>query len=177
VDDPTLRTTLSEKLSPETTLVFLAGSPAWGIAVSEVLSELSFQGRLLLPQSYGKMALEDLADKFAERLYVMRPLLTEARGNTALENLHKTFVRTYWKKPDELAILAYDAMNWVGKALKTATATREELRERLRSGTHAEAPYGGAGGEVFFDERGILQRRMQLTLYRNGRFYPASTSK
>ncbi len=174
-DAAALAATLSEKLPPETPLVFLAGSPLWGVTVAEALSELNFKGRLLLPQTYGKMTLEDLADLFPDRLYAMRPL-PPAAGHAAMDTLHKAFVRAYWKKPDDLAILAYDAMNWVGSALKTGAASREELRERLRSGTRGDAPYAGAGGEVFFDAAGVLQRRMQLTLYRNGSFEPAPAS-
>jgi ABC-type branched-subunit amino acid transport system substrate-binding protein len=172
-DEAALAATLSEKLPPEAPLVFLAGSPLWGLTVADALSELNFKGRLLLPQSYGKMTLEDLADHFPDRLYAMRPLLSPAAGHSTMDKLHKAFVRAYWKKPDDLAILAYDAMNWVGSALKTGVSSREELRERLRSGTRADAPYTGAGGEVFFDAAGVLQRRMQLTLYRNGKFEPA----
>lgn len=175
-DAAALAATLSEKLPPETPLVFLAGSPLWGVTVAEALSELNFKGSLLLPQTYGKMTLEDLADLFPDRLFAMRPLPSPAAGHAAMDRLQKAFVRAYWKKPDDLAILAYDAMNWVGGALKTGAASREELRERLRSGTRADAPYTGAGGEVFFDAAGVLQRRMQLTLYRNGSFEPAPAS-
>lgn len=175
-DEAALAAALAEKLPPETPLVFLAGSPLWGVTVSEALSELNFKGRLLLPQTYGKMTLEDLADHFPDRLYVMRPLPLPAAGHAAMDRLQKAFVRAYWKKPDDPAILAYDAMNWVGGALKAGASSREELRERLRSGTRADTPYTGAGGDVFFDAAGVLQRRMQLTLYRNGTFDPAPAS-
>ncbi|GLI34932.1 ABC transporter substrate-binding protein [Desulforhabdus amnigena] len=172
-DDPSLQKTIAEKLHPETSLVVLAGSPLWGTVVADILAEQDYKGRLLLPQSYERMPLEDLSEHFAGRLYVLKPVVIKESGNTALENFQKAFVQAYWKRPNELALLAYDAVCWVGSPLKEGILSKEELWDRLRKGTNAGAPYQGVSGKIFFDTEGRIQRPMVVTIYRDGKFVPA----
>jgi branched-chain amino acid transport system substrate-binding protein len=168
-DEASLETAVAAVLENDPSVVWLAGAPVWGAGVATALAEKGFKGRLIAPQSYGDIFLEDLFGKVLDRLYILTSFSVPDDRKTALEEFSKAFRERFWREPDRLAVAGYDAVQWVGKALQEASLSRKSVRDYFLRHDSPQHLFRGIGGDVFFDANGCTQRSLQLAVYRQGK--------
>lgn len=158
-------------------VIWMAGSPFWGVNIISALAEKGYEGKLLVPRSYGEMLIEDLLGEYLNQLYVLRPALVTDKNNTALQEFTNRFRELYWREPKWLAVLGYDAMKWIGEVLRKGPISRTTFRDYFLQYDSPMNAYQGLAGPVYFDSNGHTQRPLQVTVYRNGRFMPYDEKK
>lgn len=171
-DEVSLQDTVDRVLQVNPSVIWLAGSPFWGVEIISALTEKGYKGRLLVPRSYGEMLIEDLFGEYLNQLYVLRSVLVTDKNNDSLQEFTNRFRELYWREPRWLAVLGYDAMKWVGELLQNGPVKRSALRDFFLEYNSPMQAYQGLAGPVYFDANGQTQRPLQVTVYRNGRFMP-----
>jgi ABC-type branched-subunit amino acid transport system substrate-binding protein len=160
-------------LENDPSVIWLAGAPVWGAGVATALVEKGFKGRLIAPQSYGDIFLEDLFGKVLDRLYILTPFGVPGGRETALEDFSKVFRERFWREPDRLAVAGYDAVQWVGKALQEAPLSRKSIRDYFLGYDSPQHLFRGIGGDIFFDANGCAQRSLHVAVCRQGKLCAA----
>ena len=153
--------------------IWLAGSPLWGARVVKALLHGHYQGRLLAPSSYGDPFVENLFDTFPENFFVLRPVLAQGQREGDMQEFCRMFRETFWRSPNWLAVLGYDALRWVGAALRQGSQSRLTLRNYFLQADSPDHAYHGVGGPVYFDSSRHLHRSPLLAVWHNGRLKPA----
>jgi len=172
-DEFSLDSTIDQILEVKPPVIWLAGSPFWGVKIISALEENGYDGRFLAPRSYGGLLIEDLLGDYLDRLYVMRSTLVNDEGDTAANEFTKKFREHYWREPQRLAVLGYDAMNWLGMLLQKGPVRRSSVRDFFLSYNSPVHAYRGLAGPVYFDSEGKTRRPLQVRTYRDGRFVAA----
>jgi branched-chain amino acid transport system substrate-binding protein len=140
----------------------------YGDAILEALRTLrvgSFGGPVCTTSAIGSSALLQRAGRFADGAYLPLATFDPVTGPTGHD-----FVARYQGKygllPDVYAAHGFDAALAVRAALERASQRSSAgLREALRSLTGVS----GVMGELTFDERGNVQRRLMIYRIRGGR--------
>lgn len=172
-DALSLQAAVDKALEVDPSVIWLAGSPFWGAEVISALTERGYKGRLLVPRSYGEMVMEDLLGDYLNQLYVLRSALVTDASNGPLQEFSNRFRQLHLREPRWLAVLGYDAMKWIGQLLQNGPVSRAALRDAILAGyNNPEQAYQGLAGPIYFDANGHIQRPLQVTVYRNGRFMP-----
>ena len=171
-DEFSLSTTIDEILQERPEVIWLAGSPFWGVRIINTLVEKGYVGRFLAPRSYGGPFIEDLLGDYLDQLYVLRSALVIDEDDSVAKEFTKKFRERYWREPQRLAVLGYDAMNWLGLLLRKGPLKRSSVHDFFLSYDSSEHAYSGLAGPIYFDSEGKPQRQLQVMTYQDGRFVP-----
>lgn len=172
-DDATaLEMALVSVLAKEPSVIWLAGAPTWGARVVDLLADKGFRGRLLAPPCYADVYVEDLFGKALDSLYVLRPFSPPRTEAAEAGRFAASFRERFWKEPDQNAVAACDAFQWIGEAFRNGQLTRRSMRDYFALYDSPERAHAGIGGAVFFDSEGRTQRIMRVAAYREGRLQP-----
>ncbi len=158
-------------------LVFLAGTPVWGVQIAQTLHDMNFQGKLMVPQTYDRVALDDLHERFHDRLVVLRPAVREQGSEDPSQEFTHKFVARHLREPAWLAALGYDALQWIRDDLREESLSRETFRKNLFKRFAAGKSLAGASGRVEFGPEGRVQRVLEPLFYQEGRLIPAKDSR
>ncbi len=162
---------VSEKFEVISTvdLVFLAGSPVWGSQTARVLSDMAYEGKLLVPQVYDRFALDELHERFHDRLLMVRPSMGEENCGEAWQDFLQKFVAEHLREPDWSAALGYDTIHLIGEDLQQEPLHRETFNNRLVERFTSDRSYSGASGKMQFGLDGGVDREFEAVFYKNGK--------
>lgn len=150
--------------------VWLAGPPVWGARVIERLHERSFAGKLLVPRSHALLHPDDLFGDELKKLYFVRSVRDGGDKEGPAAGFESRFQECYWRHPDRLAALAYDAVTWVGGILEQGPAARAAVRQGLLVYDSEAKAFQGVTGRFFFGRDGQIEHSFQIAVYKKGRF-------
>lgn len=176
-DDPAMKSAVQTVVESDASVVWLAGEPVWGAAVLNALAAASFSGRLLAPHSYAMEFQEDLFGANRRQLNVLRPFWAEDAEGGTLKDFKEAFRGRFWKEPDGLAMLGYDAIHWIGMNLAETPVSRRDLRDRLMSWAGPEKGYRGLCGSFCFGPNGEVDREFRVTVFRGGHWVSADDAE
>ena len=168
-DDPSMEALVERALQGDPPVIWLAGSPVWGAGIIDVIMAKDFKGRLLVPQSYGRMAPDDLFGRYADRLNILWQVAVTDSGKSGMQDFRNSFLQSFLREPDWMAVLGYDAMRCAGKVLQGGELTRKRVWEHFLNYNSREKAFHGVGGEFYFDAKGYIQRPFQLVVHRHGK--------
>jgi hypothetical protein len=131
------------------------------------------KGAFFVPRTYGETYIEDLFGPLISKLRILWPVLVDHPPNPAMKTFCKEFQEKYWRDPNRLAALGYDAASWVVQVLKHPPCSRKKLERHFLKHDSPENAYRGVTGPMFFDKDGHFQRSSYLTVYEEGKFVPA----
>lgn len=174
IDDPSMSSLVEQALQGSPPVIWLAGSPVWGAKIVGALMAMGFKGRLLAPQSYGRMIPDDLFGDFASRLSILWQVTATDSETNGMPDFRKNFLQSFLREPDWMAVLGYDAMRCAGKALQDGQITRVKAVEHFLHYNSPSQAFQGVGGALYFDAKGLLQRPFHLAAYRHGKLTPIS---
>ncbi len=158
-------------------LVFLAGSPVWGVEAAGILSQQGYEGKVMVPQVYDRFILEDLHEHYKGRLLVMRAPLQENGHDASFGQFMHKFVAAHLREPDWLAALGYDTIKWLQEDLQRDPLRREEFKNSLMQRFTAGQTFSGASGKVSFGSHGEAARELDAFYYEKGDLLPAMESR
>ncbi len=163
---------IDEILKLDPPLIWLAGSPFWGAEIIRALAEKGYTGRFLAPRSYTGALVEDLLGDYLDRLFVMRSALVADDEAEPVKQFRERFREEYWREPQRLAVLGYDAMSWLGELLERGPTNRSGVGAFFLSFNNPLNAYKGLAGPVYFDSDGKPERPLRVMTFRDGRFVP-----
>jgi len=171
-DESSSESVVNQVLELAPPVIWLAGSPFWGENIISLLAEKDYGGRMLVPRSYSEVMIEDLLGDYLHRLYILRSVLVTSDSDTAMQQFNDAFRKRYWREPQWLAVLGYDAMNLLGNFLSRGSVKRADVRDFLLKHDSQATGYEGLAGPIYFDSKGQPQRPLHAAIYRDGRFLP-----
>ncbi len=107
-----------------------------------------------------------------EDTYVVTPFLFELGGDRA-RDWGDAFRKKFKAEPDAWAVLAYDAVSMVLKAIEEKGAGRTTIRDYLAAINTPSNAFDGLGGRTYFDAEGDCLKPIHMALVKNGKFIPA----
>ncbi len=161
---------VAQVLEQRPDLVWIAGLPRWGAKIVSLLVRRGFSGKILAPRSYGWLHPVDLFGNNSGHLLILRPAVLEEKTPGPAVDFKTRFERSFWRRPDILAALAYDTLNWIGKCLKRPPVNRDLFRHRFSCYRSRQHAYQGVTGSFYFDQDGSLHHSLVAAVYRDGRF-------
>ncbi len=162
---------MTEKFST----VFLVGAPHW-VADSVRLLELAGVGALyVVPYTLARPTLLESLGPLVDRVQFAVPMGGVDEGTGDDEAFEEVFRRRFWKNPDWLARVGYDAVRWMGLIFQEAgKESAQSLCRKALSGTFPEVSFEGLTGSFTVGSEGRVQRRMVLARWKEGSFEPLS---
>ena len=152
-------------------ILWVVGPPASAAEFVEALLEQGYRGRILLPHTFSMVDPGDVVREGSRKLYMLSPIVPEDGGNRR-DNFVADFRRQYWQEPDELSMLAYDAVSWLGQCLCEGVRTRLALKKCLVNCNSATNGYHGCAG-VFYFVNGLIHHPLAVVpYYRGGHLLP-----
>ena len=94
-----------------------------------------------------------------------------------MKGFKEAFRGRFWKEPDGLAMLGYDAIHWIGMNLAETPVSRRDLRDRLMSWAGPEKGYRGLCGSFCFRPNGEVDREFRVTVFRGGHWVAADDAE
>lgn len=170
--DPSIDGLIDQIIEANPAVIWLAGPPSWGAGIVRAIADRGFKGHLMVPQSYGRMIPDGLFGEYAERLTILWPVESVESDRNGMPGFKNDFLRSFMREPDCMAVLGYDIMGWIEKALQSGPPSRKGVRERLLGSGSKGQPLTGVGGSFYFDEKGRIERPFHLVVYRGGKLVP-----
>jgi ABC-type branched-subunit amino acid transport system substrate-binding protein len=173
--DPSIEALIDRAIEGNPPVIWLAGPPVWGAGIIDLVMEKGFHGRLVAPQSYGRMIPDDLFGQYTEKLNILWQVTATDSGTNGMPEFRKDFLHSYLREPDWMAALGYDAMACAGKFLQGEELTRKKMREHFFQYNSPENAFHGVGGNFYYDSKGYVQRTFELSGYRQGKLTPVNS--
>ncbi|MEJ5348029.1 MAG: ABC transporter substrate-binding protein [Desulfosoma sp.] len=162
---------MTEKFST----VFLVGAPHW-VAESVRLLELAGAGALyVVPFTLARPTLLESLGPLVDKVHFTVPMGGVAEAETEGEAFEDAFRRKFWKNPDWLARVGYDAVRMMSLIFQqTGEESAQSLCRKALSGTLPSVSFHGLTGSFTVGAQGRVERRMVLARWKDDSFEPLS---
>ncbi|ROQ93544.1 ABC transporter substrate-binding protein [Desulfosoma caldarium] len=153
--------------------VFLAGAPHWAAEAIRVLELAQCHSLYVLPYILARPTLLESLGPLVEKVRFAVPMGGALEDET--EGFEDAFRRKFWKNPDWMARVGYDAVRWVEQLFSEAPKDAgPNLSRKALFGTEGPMSFQGLVGALTVTEKGRVQRHMVFARWKDGSFEPTS---
>jgi branched-chain amino acid transport system substrate-binding protein len=167
--DTLVNSIVADLLKTGPSMIWLAGPPGWGSEILAAVVGAGYTGKILAPQTYGRVALDDLFGVYADRLGILWPWGRQGTDDGVAATFRTNFLQSFLQEPEWTALIGYDAVRCLGKVLESGPVTRSQIRDHLRGYNSSDHAWRGLSGAFYFDGRGHVQRSFRIVTWSHGR--------